>query len=76
VHKFKPDSGTLKFHPHTQQGQHTGQGAHTGGEQRARGIIARQGFSGLYRALKAGAPLPAAALVPLASVLQEQTEVE
>jgi hypothetical protein len=30
-----------------------------------------QGFSELFRALRAGAPLPAALLVPLASVLQE-----
>jgi hypothetical protein len=31
-----------------------------------------QSFSGLFRALRAGVALPAAALVPMASALREQ----
>ena len=31
-----------------------------------------QGFSGLFRALRVGVALPAAALVPMASALREQ----
>ena len=44
--------------------------------QRAREIIARDGLTGLLRALRAGVPLPAAALVPLTSALREQQSGE
>jgi hypothetical protein len=40
--------------------------------QRARRIIARQGFSGLFCALEPGVALPAAAFVPLIELLQQQ----
>jgi hypothetical protein len=42
--------------------------------QLARDIVSREGVSGLYRAMRAGAPLPAVALLPLASLLQEQQQ--
>jgi hypothetical protein len=35
-----------------------------------------QGFSGLFRALQRGVPLPAVALVPLSAALQEQRSGE
>jgi hypothetical protein len=44
--------------------------------QRAREILGREGLTGLLRALRAGVALPAAALVPLASALREQEQVE
>lgn len=40
--------------------------------QRAREIFAREGLTGLFRALARGVSLPAAALVPMASALQDQ----
>ena len=45
--------------------------------RRARDIISREGLSGgLYRAMRAGAPLPAVALLPLASLLHERQQDE
>jgi hypothetical protein len=45
--------------------------------QRARRIIAREGFSGLFRALKRGVALPAAVMAPtLAEFLQEEGQGE
>lgn len=40
--------------------------------QRARDIFAREGLSGLFRALARGVALPAAAVVPMASALQDR----
>jgi hypothetical protein len=42
--------------------------------QRARRIIARQGFSGPFGARKRGVKLPAAAFVPLVELLQQEEE--
>jgi hypothetical protein len=44
--------------------------------RRARDIIGREGFSGLFRVWKQGVSLPAAALVPVASALQGQDQGE
>jgi hypothetical protein len=47
------------------------------GIQRARKIISRQGFSGLFRALKRGVKLPAlAALAPVVSALRGEDRGE
>jgi hypothetical protein len=43
--------------------------------QLARKIIAEEGFSGLFRALKAGAALPAVAFAPLLQLLTQAEEV-
>jgi hypothetical protein len=40
--------------------------------QLARKIIVEEGFAGLFRALKAGAPLPAVVFAPLVELLQQQ----
>ena len=44
--------------------------------QRAREIISRDGLTGLLRALRSGVALPAAAMVPLASALRDQSPGE
>lgn len=42
--------------------------------QRARRIIARDGFAGLFRALRAGVALPAAVLAPVMAAMQQPQE--